>query len=523
MFGPASTLSLGSSGSSRTGTYSNLAVNALPQYDLASVLAAAGETAAPAPRQMQAQEQAALQIAAGLIDYGYYDEANAVLDDLLEKYPTSARGVHARGVIELQQRDYKAAERHFNQAHYLDSTLGYDEDAQVAHHLQGSDEEAMLVAQRLVNDPNSRQTGVQLLVGLSQRSPLNTDARILLAESLLQQSDAVNGLAQYRLAIITGDDEQLGRIEQRMGELVKIAPQSAYIRRLLGQTELRLGKHEQAARTLGLASELSDGDIRYRAEEAPAHVALGYDKLHAGDISGAFTSFNHARDLDYTSPEVRLGLAEAYIARGEMYTRQNNNTSALGDFQIASNKLTDGDDEALRQRLARAAFTVGLLQETRNRASGAQVGDEAVAYRIALKMDPDNITYRSKYATVKNLAGDQFLAAENYKDAAYAYQCAYELYSNNQTYRDNTINTFTLYGDREMERLQYDDAIAAYESAYDISGADEQRLKLGTAYNARGLRYLGNGEMAKARADFLAARRYDPSNTEYEDNYNSVP
>ena len=524
LFGPATTLSLGSrSTTSTSGGYSHLGAS-VAQFDATSILTA--QYTATTTTQMSAkalsEQSDGLQSVSGLLDVGRYAEARALAEQLHEKYPTSGPVTHALGVIELTQQNYAEAERYFRQAHYLAPDRGYNSDADVAHQLQNDDDEVFSTARRMVAGSDTRDEGLQLLVGLTQRNPVHTEARMILAEELMNQGDAASSLSQYRMAIGIADEEQLARIEDQLSELVDTAPKAAYVRRLLGETQLRLGKHTEAAATLAAATELSENDALYRAAEAPAHIAIGRDKLSRHDVVGAIASLEYARSLDYGNSDVRVALGEAYIARAELRTRQGSASAAITDLVAASGSLGTYDDDTLSARLARAAFAAGLAIEVQHRASGASVGVEATAFKLAYDTDPNNATYRAKWAEVSSRAGDEFLADEDYLSAAEAYERAYNLFKNNQTHRDSAVNAYLLYGDEQTDKYQHDEAISAYGSAYDIQRSDAARLKLASAHNARGLVRLAEGKMRLAREDFLRATRLDPTNSDYQDNYNSA-
>jgi tetratricopeptide (TPR) repeat protein len=530
LFGPAALLSLGGGATTADGEdYSYLGVSrstvsALPQFNLSAVLAAKAAGADPlsASPKLRSEQAATLKQVADLVDQERYDEARELIDELRRKDPASGPATQALGVIELRQHHYEKAERLFRQAQQLAPDRGYDQYADIARILQKDDAEVFATARRMVAASDTYSEGLRLLYGLTERNPLHAEARLLLADSLLKEHDAAGGLAQYRLALITADHAQLERIEERLETLVKIAPQAAYVRRLLGQAQLQLGQPEQAAATLAEATKLAQDDPAYRAEEAPAQLALGREKLDRGDIAGALASFERAQGLDFTSPEVRLALAEAYVARGELNTRQGSLTAAIHDFNAAAAQLGDGGDAVLRQRLARSAFAAGQLVETQHLRSGADVGDELVAYWTAYDADPDNPVYRSKWAELGDRLGEEFLADARYQDAADAFQRAYDLFPGNAAYRAHTVNACTLSGDRQMDRHEYDGAIAAYRAAYEIEHGDDVRSKLAAAHNARGLTYLAEGRIRLARADFLQAVRLDGEKAEYQSNYSSV-
>ena len=178
LFGPAATLSLGGSSKSSTGGYSQLA-SVVPQIDLAGIYAA--RTAAAQPQVSPAarkQELAALERVAWLVEQRQYSAAREAANEIVQKNPSSGAAVHALGVVEMKERNYDKAEQLFLRSDYLAPGAGFDEDAEVARHLQKSDDEVVATAERLVGAPDTRRTGLQLLVGLTERNPVQTGRAI---------------------------------------------------------------------------------------------------------------------------------------------------------------------------------------------------------------------------------------------------------------------------------------------------------------------------------------------------------
>jgi len=521
-FGPATLLSLDSS-SAQQSQWGYADLGTTLQFDLNAVyearIAAAVPQVSPAVTQ---REDSILAQVDSLLEAGSLDDARGLLESFFQLNPNSGRSVHALGVVELEERNYAQAEKLFLRAAYLAPDNGFDEDAEVARYLQQDDESVFAAARRLVSNSDTLQTGTQLLVALTHRNPLHTEGRMLLGNVLLHQGDAVNGLSQYRLAIATADDDQLQRIAARFENLVEVAPRAPYVHRLLGETQLRLGKNDEAARTLARATELADGDSTYRAAEAPAHVAIGHALLADNRITAAMAAFEHAATLQFANHDARLGLAEAYVARGEQRARLGLHADAISDFSTAKAKLRNDGSAALRKRLAAAAFSAGAVLDGRHRRAGEKIGDEAVAFQIAYDLDPDNATYRIGLADLRNRSGDEFMAADDYRNAAYAYKRAYDLYKNNQNYRDNTANAFVLYGNDLMRQHKFDDAVEAYRTSYEITRSDTSRLKLAEAYNARGQEYLSDAKYRQAREYFRKALYYDPGNPLYQENYGAT-
>jgi tetratricopeptide (TPR) repeat protein len=521
-FGPATLLSLGSTGvqQSQWG-YTNLGTTF--QFDLNAVYQARIAATVPQVSPAVAQrEDSMLAQVESFLEAGALDEARGLLESFLKDSPNSGRSVHALGVVELEERNYAQSEKLFRRAAYLAPDNGFDEDAEVARYLQQDDESVFAAARRLVSNSDTLQTGTQLLVALTHRNPLHTEGRMLLGNVLLHEGDAVNGLSQYRLAIATADDEQLQRIEARFEKLVEVAPRAPYVHRLLGETQLRLGKNDEAARTLARATELADGDATYRAAEAPAHVAIGQALLADNRITAAMAAFEHAATLQFANHDARLGLAEAYVARGEQRARLGLFADAISDFSTAKARLRNDGSAELRKRLAAAAFSAGAVLDGRHRRAGEKIGDEAVALQIAYDLDPDNATYRISLADLRNRSGDEFMADEDYRNAAHAYKRAYDLFKNDETYRDNTASAFVLYGNDLMRQHRFDDAVEAYRTSYEITRSDTARLKLAEAYNARGQEYLSDTKYRQAREYFRKALYYDPGNPLYQENYGAT-
>jgi tetratricopeptide (TPR) repeat protein len=517
-FGPAALLSLGesTSGSSTGFDYASLANLGLQLQSPVTVQVSA--------KQLEA-EQKVIEQATALRISERFDEARALLEDLLEKNPTNGVAVHALGALELDLGNYEKAEGYFRKADYYAPDNGFDTDASNAKTLQEDDEHVLEQARRLTASSETRDQGVRLLVALTNRSPSNAVARTLLAESLIAEGDAADGLTQYQIAISTASQAQALAIESNLAALVKIAPEAAYLRNLLGQIELKLGKHEQAAVTLALATRLSDNDPLYRADEALAQVALGRDALERGDLSSAMIAFQAAHELDPTGDEVNRGLAEGYLARGQYRARVGDPSRAIEELNTAKSYLATIEDEDLTARMASAFYSAGRTLELRRINSGGSVGDELAAFQAAYDLDPANRTYQRKLAETQNTLGDEYLADGNYRDAAYAYQHAYEVYSHESSYKDSAISAFLAWGDERVAAYDHHQAITAYQAAYDLDHHNETaKFSLAEAFNRRGLFYRSLGEdfYELAAADFLEALDLYPDNDDYQDNYDSV-
>ena len=516
-FGPAAIVSLGQS-SSATGAFGSYSF-------LAGV--AAGLQTQPSVQltaeQLEA-EQETIKRAAALRLSGQYDAARELAEDVLDRNPTSALAVHALGAIELDLGHYEKAEKYFNRAHYLNPDYGFDSDAANARTLQRDDEYVLEQARLLVARGETREAGVRLLYSLTRRSPSNAVARSLLGENLIRLGDSGQGLAQYQLAISSASADQLRIIQSRLEVLLKAAPQAAYLHNLLGQTQLKLGEHEQAAETLALATQLAGDDPLYKADEALAHVALGRDALARGDLNAAMISFRTAQELAPRRDEVTLALAEGYLARGRQRARLGDPGRAIEEYNAARSALGEVENEPFRAELADAYYRAGRTLEWRRISTGADVGDELIAFRAAYQLDSDNPVYRTELAETYNTLGDQYAAEGDHEQAAYAYRDAYEIDAD-EDYQQSAITHFLAWGDERSAARDHLQAITAYQAAYDLDRDNETaKFSLAEAFNTRGLFYRSLGEdfYDLAAEDFLSALHLYPDNEDYQANYDSV-
>jgi len=496
-------------------------------YSQLAAIQLQSQSAAPVSAPLSEADQNTIKQAAALRINGQYDEARSLLDGLIKKNPTNGLVVHGLGAIELDQGNFPKAEAYFGKAHYLAPEYGFDTDALNAKILQQDDQYVLEQAEIMTKDPDRRDDGVRLLLALTKRAPSDAVARTMLAENLILQGQAQQGLSQFQLAISSANEAQAAQIESKLEALVEIAPRAAYLQNLLGQVQLKLGKHELAAETLAYASSLSDGASNYTSDEAQAYVALGRDALESGNLIEAMSQFEAAYALDPQSDDVNRAMAEGYLARSEYKTRVGDPGRAIEELTQAKSYLAaiDDGDEELQSHIATAFYNAGRVLEYRRIGSDGEIGDEQIAFQAAYELDPENLTYQRKLAETQSLLGDQYLAEGDYKNAAYAYQHAYEVYDTETTYRDNAISAFMTWGDERVDARDHGQAIAAYQAAYDLDNDNEtSKFSLAEAFNRRGLFYasLGGDFDSEAAEDFLAALDLYPDNEDYQNNYDSV-
>lgn len=527
-FGPPAQVSINESSPTVVGfrDYTTLGASGVWQFNLQAVLNPSTTSAADAvilPPEQQEAEAEAVKQALAYVDEGNYAAARQLMNDLLANNKTNAAAVHVLGYADLSEGKFAEAEQLFLKAHAMDPAVGYDKDAQNARILQGDDESVLRQAQAMARDPASREESIRILISLTQRSPDNVTARVALAEAMLDQGDAGNGLMQYGTAVRLATTNELPQIEARLAELAAEIPESAFVRQLLGKAQLGQGRYGDAVATLTEASKLGEGDVAFQRDLAAAYVGLGREALRRNDVNTAQGHFQRARELDPTGYETKQAVAEGHIARAEQLVRLGRADAALTSYRKAADLIAVGGDKALRQRGAQGAFAVGRSLERKRIAAGGEISGEALAYQIAYELSQQNTDYKEKLAETRNAIGDQLIAEGDYLAAAQSYRRAYDLFSNNETYKNNTINAFVAYADWRLYNLNYDDAIERYREAFAIDTSNTAtKQKLADAYNARGVYYREEKDYKKAVLSFKEALRLFPNNATYQANYNAL-
>lgn len=525
LFGPAAQLSLGQN--TGTGVLGSVYAPTAStwQFDLTGALTS---EIAGIPQQVRSEEQQAAEaqaVAAALnyIDLADYAQARNIAKQVLDENPTNPGAVEVLGLIALSEGDYDEATQHYLKAHALDPSAGYDQDATGARILKGSDDEVFSRANAMLRSPQQREEGIRLLVRLTDRSPDFTNARVAMADALLDSGDGNNGLMQYNSAIREAKPGELGMLHDRLADLVDAAPSGAFVRQLLGKVQIRMERFDEALQTLRTAVGLADDPIPYHRDLAKAHVGVGYERLARRDISGAMAAFEVAKEVSPTNPDVKAALAEGHVLRAEQHTQRRNYSAALADYRKAADLLETGGSPELRDRAAHSAYALGLKLKREREASGDEIDGEVLAFQVAYDLRSSNATYKRKLADARVALGDQHTAAGELKEAAHAYRRAHELYQYDATYKAKTIDAFVAWGDERLYNHNWDDAVDAYMQAFQVDQTNAvSKGKLAEAYNARGLDHLDWERWKDAALDFKNALLLFPDNPTYQDNYDQV-
>ncbi|MBI5865840.1 MAG: tetratricopeptide repeat protein [Planctomycetes bacterium] len=491
-----------------------------------AIIAAAyggGTISAPRPPKLVELEKQTVAQAQSLLAGGETGAARTLLADYLARNPVSGAVVFLQGQTEQATGNYEEAEAFYQKAASIAPSLNAELDVENVRALRKDDSVVLARARRLMAAEDTRDAGLSLLTTLTRRSPRNTEARVLLAETYMAAHSAVKGLFHYSQALGSANSAELAELERRFQVMAAQSPQDAVTQNLLGRAQLKLGKLDEAVETLHRASQLSEGSSAYVGDEAAAIVAVGRRHLERGNTAEAIQQFEQAYLLAPGEATVKLARAEGYLARAERRVQQGDLTSATNDYERAARDARAPGGADLLKRIAQGAYGVGRRLEARRVASGSDVGAEVVAFQAAYDIDPENQTYRRKLAETRYTLGQEQLADADFAAAAGSFRRAYELYKNNSTYKAAAIDAYRRDGDTKLADYKHDAAISAYRLAYQLDTSDStSKTKLATAYNTAGLFYRDLNERSRAAGYFREALHLYPDNSEYQSNYDSV-
>lgn len=507
-FGPAALLSISGA----------VAPSALDGLYSAIGRSLSGRATISAPKNSAKQKEIAKQIKDALdaSDHGRISDARKQMADLARANPGDAATAQAQGAVEIAAGDYKSAEKFFRKADVLDPSLNAQQDLQTALALQKDDKTALAQADRWLNDEDTRASGKALLELLAKRSPRNADIRIKLGDVALAGKDELNGLLNYARAMGVADQAQLGRLEDKFRTLLSRTKQGAFVENLLGKTQLKLGKLDEALATLHDATVKSEGRPEYQSDEAVALVAIGRDQLSRGNVASAMSNFDEAYHLDPSSDDVHLARAEGLTARARGREQAGDYNRAIDDFESAAREANRKGGEALRKQIASGVYDVGRRLQSRRERNGDDIGKEVAAYQAAYDIDPSNTTYRDRLAASRVALGDQYAADGDDKNAAASYKRAVDLVPRNDGYRTKAIEAYNRYGADAIHNLRFDDAITAYRNAYDLDKHSEAtKSTLAGVYDQAGVYYRDQGDRGRAEKYFAEAVHLYPNNADY--------
>lgn len=449
----------------------------LKSFSQGQVLSPTGLAALHNSAKYEAQFEKATQ----LLKWGDTVGARTVGEQLKQANPRDPVALQIIGRSYMLEGDYRLAERTFQKAYFLS---GQDPriqtDINKAKLMQKEDDEILQAAVARFQDPSQKLSALTDLVALTERSPHNAEAFLALGDALESVESGKAAIGAYASALeAAGDDKViLTRIEASLKTFTEAHPTAGIGFDLLGVAQQRLGKFENAQRSIERALEISPENATYQSDLADVYDAIGLDNLNKGRLREAKHYFLKAHDLDRSDKGYEDHLADVHLEQGKKFLAAGALDQAYTELDTARRKHQSND--AFERDLAIQFNAVGdryaALEEN---------GSAMLAYQKAHAISPDNYTFRSNLARIHMTMGQEFEDDGDLAEAVSRYQQAYDLDQTNAIYKDKLRTTLIAVGDEESTEEDYSEAADYYQRAYDLDNTDiTLRTKLIDTYTS---------------------------------------
>lgn len=284
------------------------------------------------------------------------------------------------------------------------------------------------------------------------------------------------------------------------------------------------------------------------ANDFKTYYNNGQNYLNASQYSNAISEFKKALRINYLDNSARIGLINAYLARGTYYANSENNyEKSANDFRSAlfylkyypDEKDIDSSASAISttiDNLEQCMSTLGqskVAQHRYNRAvqlrktgdlpaaayefiAAAETGDNNIKkhsyanlgdimsvldnnkkavlyYQKAVTIDPDNMSIRLKYARLLDKLGQENLAVQEYNtilangsNNSEVLYALEKIYTKKLAEAPNSAELNMNLGAILQKQKKYDAALTYYKAAETIDPSNvSTRLNLGTLYQQK--------------------------------------
>ncbi|MCH8852425.1 MAG: tetratricopeptide repeat protein [Planctomycetes bacterium] len=442
----------------------------------------------PAPVFSQKQAQQISQTiakAAQAISDGDFQQAKAHTQELLKRDVNDPTAYHLLGRIAQAEGDQKTAIGHLQRAAELaPQSERIAGDLFVARQLLRSDADVLETASQLVTRKDSALRGQQLLFELAKRTPRQGETYLQLAEGFRTLNLPVQQLGVMGVVLEGGSQDDLKILEGKIKDFIDDNKPVGLAYSLLGRTQQKLGRFDDAMQSLKTAVGIAPEVRRYTEELANVHATLGNIALGKGDLSAAQFRFEIARDLDPLNSDLKFGLAAVFISQGKEKINQGLEIVARSLLGRATALL--GSDKSFDKELAVSYFRLGQRALNDGMEGLAQLNFEE-----AFKRNPD-------------LGGLRRMLTDRYRESGQNVLDA-------KSYADMTTSDFETVVDNFQKAVDTDPTRSSFKSS------------LANELNEFGLKLMNdNNDYERALEMFGRARALFPDNATYKSNYEAA-
>ncbi len=469
----------------------------VPGYALAAQLGTVltstlqAQLSAPTERVPIFSEKQARQIgkiitkAAQALSNGDFQQAKAHTQELLQRDVNDPTAYHLLGRIAQAEGDQETAIEHLQRASQLapesDRIAG---DLFVTRQLLRSDTEVLETASQLVAHRDSALQGQQLLFELAKRTPRQAETYLQLAEGFRTLNLPVQQLGVLGVALEEGNQDDLKILEGKIKDFINENEPVGLAYSLLGRTQQKLGRFDDAIQSLETAVGIAPEVRRYTGELANVYATVGNIALGQGDLPAAQFRFETARDLDPLDAYLKFGLAAVFLSQAREKINQGLEIAARSLLGRATALL--GNDKSFDKELA-----VSYLRLGHRALSDTMEGLAQLNFEAAFERNP-------------NLSGLRRLLTDRYRENGQNVLDA-------KSYADMTTNDFETVVDNFQKAVDTDPTRSSFKSS------------LGNELNEFGLKLMNdNNDYEQALEMFGRARALFPENATYKSNYEAA-
>ncbi len=438
----------------------------------------------PAPQQIFSQKQAdALNAAIGsaveALNAGNFASAAEHAQTLLRQDSANPIAYHLMGRIASEKGDLDLAIDHFERAASLaPDNDRFANDAFNARQLRSGEQHALATGAALVRRPDQAEDGLRLLYELGRRSERNGEIFLHIAKGLETLELPTSQLKTFEAVLEEGTRDDLTVLEGELKRFIADHVPVGLAHSILGRTQFRLGKIQDAIQSLEQARAIAPETQRYTTELAEVHASAGSGALARGDLSTARHRFTLAHELDLTNAEFTVGLAAVHVSVAKRSLDNSLENNARINLNRAATILRD--DSGLDTEMGQAYYRLGKRSLAEGHTTVA-LDDLQKAY----DRSPDLVglgrvladTHRTAADLVISEDEDGDLNTEQYARIVEHHRKAFDISPLRSSFRTDLAAALNDYGLKLLnDNHDYDNALAAFKEASELDSGNPAYL-----------------------------------------------
>ena len=415
----------------------------------------------------ETRRRAALEAAAERINAGDAQGGRAAAKAMLKKNSQDASALALVGRSYVLERDYKQAEKYYSRAAALaPDHVRIQSDLANTRTLQGSDDEVLVVARRELKNPSTRNDALRLLFDLADRSPLNVDVYLALADGFKAGRKPLQSLLSLQKAQAFANKNTVAGVIERAEAFVEKHPDIGMGHNLLGRALQKAGRTREGLRELQAARSIAPDNVGYGNDLAAAYVARAETRIEAGDLQSATADLHQAYAITLVAKGYGEATARLEAAVGKQHVDAGRYTLAVQHLNRA--KANAPDDEVFKDQLA-----LEYLRVAKHYQSEGDTGFALTNYRAANELDPDSFTAAYNTALLSHAKGVELRDDGKYELAIEHFRRAYELRPTKDVYRQDLADAYDRQGVILDAIGELDEAFEHFQTGYRLDPSNE--------------------------------------------------